>query len=55
MYTPEDYLLDALQQVLCWDIPDEEIANAANQQAYLMAGCPPDEYYDRDQALTSHR
>ena len=39
MNTPEDYILDALEQVLCWDLPDDEIADAANAQAYLMSGC----------------
>ena len=30
MNTPEDYILDALEQVLSWDIPDDDIAEAAN-------------------------
>ena len=39
MHTPEDYLLDALEVVLAWDLPnDTAVANAANQQARLMAG-----------------
>ena len=38
MNTPEDYILDALEQVLCWGLPDDEIADAANAQAYLMSG-----------------
>ena len=36
---PEDYLLDALEIVEAWGLPDEEIIQAANQQARLMAGC----------------
>ena len=39
MHTPEDYLLDALEIVSAWDLPDKTLANAANQQARLMAGC----------------
>ena len=39
MHTPEDYLLDALEIVSAWDLPDAAVANAANQQARLMAGC----------------
>ena len=42
MHTPEIYVLDALEQVLSWDLPDDEIAEAANQQARLMAGLPAD-------------
>ena len=41
----ENYLFDALEQVQAWEISDEEIADAANAQAHLMAGCCPD-YYD---------
>ena len=33
-----DYLLEALEQVLGWDLPDEDIADAINAQARLMAG-----------------
>ena len=40
MNTPEDYILDALEMVSAWDLPDEEAyINAANQQSRLMAGC----------------
>ena len=36
---PEDYLLDALEIVSAWDLPDEQsVVDAANQQARLMAG-----------------
>lgn len=55
MNTPEDYILDALEIVTAWGIPDNEIAEAANQQAYVMAGCPPDHYYESGQAQSSHR
>ncbi len=39
----QDYLLDALEMVLAWDIPEEELAVAVNDQARLMAGIFPDE------------
>ena len=55
MNTPEDYLLDALEIVSSWDLPDEDIAEAANQQALLMAGCPPDHYYDSNSVPIDHR
>ena len=38
----EDYLLLALETVSAWDLPDNEIAAAANAQAKLMAGIPLD-------------
>ena len=41
----EDYIPEALETVSAWDIPDEELAEAVNDQARLMAGVPPDEYW----------
>ena len=38
MNTPEDYILDALEQVMGWNLPDDDIADAVNAQARLMAG-----------------
>lgn len=32
------YLLDALEQVLGWNLPDDDITYAINSQAMLMAG-----------------
>ena len=55
MNTPEDYILDALEQVSGWDLPDDDLADAANSQAHLMAGCCPDYYYENNQDSTSHR
>jgi len=37
MNTPEDYILDAIEQVLGWELPDDEIADAANAQTYLQS------------------
>ena len=54
MNIPEDYLLDALEIVSSWDLPDDDIADAANAQAHLMAGCCPD-YYESSQSTTPHR
>jgi hypothetical protein len=39
----EDYILDALETVSAWDIPDEEFAQSVNAQARLMAGINPDD------------
>ena len=45
MNIPEDYILEAIEIVSTWDMPDEEsFINAANQQARLMAGYL--HYYD---------
>ena len=43
MCTYQDYVLDALELVLPWDLPDEELAAAVNAQAKLMAGINPEE------------
>ena len=43
---PEDYILDALELVSAWDIPDEDLADAVNAQARLMAGTRPDEFWE---------
>ena len=48
------YLFDALEQVSSWELPDDELAEAANAQAHLMAGCCQD-YYEGSQPDTSHR
>lgn len=40
----ENYLIDALEHVLPWDLPDEDLADAVNAQARLMAGILPDEF-----------
>ena len=47
----EDYILDALEMVSAWDIPDEDLADTVNAQARLMAGIHPDEYWE-DHAFT---
>ena len=42
----ENHLLDALEIVSAWDIPDEDLADAVNAQAKLMAGMNPDEFWE---------
>ena len=34
----ENLILDALEIVSAWDLPEEELADAVNDQARLMAG-----------------
>ena len=40
----ENYLLDALDLVSAWDLPEEDLADAVLAQARLMAGILPEEY-----------
>jgi len=42
----ENYLTEALEHVSAWDIPEEDFAQAVNDQAKLMAGLPPEEIVD---------
>ncbi|PTQ79771.1 hypothetical protein [Nitrosomonas ureae] len=39
----QNYLIDAVNEVIAWDIPDEALAEAVNAQACLMAKINPDE------------
>jgi hypothetical protein len=39
----QNYILDALEMVSAWDLPDEDLADAVNAQARLMAGISPEE------------
>ena len=34
----EDYILEALSVVAAWEVPEEDFAQAVNDQARLMAG-----------------
>ena len=43
----ENIILDALEIVSAWDLPDEDFADAVNDQAMLMAGVNPDELPER--------
>ena len=40
----QNFLLDAIDAVLAWDLPDESFADAVNAQAGLMAGINSDEF-----------
>ena len=42
----ENLILDALMVVSAWDLPEEELADAINEQARLMACVDYDEYLD---------
>ena len=42
----ENQILDALMIVSAWDIPDEDFADAVNDQARLMAGSEPCERWE---------
>lgn len=42
----QDYLLDALERVSSWDIPDEAFADAVNDQTKLMAGINPEDTWE---------
>ena len=46
MYTLEDYIPEALEMVSAWDIPDEQLADAINDQAKLMSGITPEESWE---------
>ena len=39
----QNYLIDAVNDVLSWDIPDESLAEVVTAQASLMARVSPDE------------
>ena len=45
----EDYIQEALEFVLAWDLPEECLPDAVNDQAKLMAGLYPD---DRSEVLS---
>ena len=40
----EDMLIEAIDLVAAWEIPDEQLADTVNAQARLMAGILPEEY-----------
>ena len=42
----ENHILDALETVSAWDVPDEDFARTVNDQAKLMAGVNPDELWE---------
>ena len=42
----ENYILDALEMVMAWNLPEEEFADAVNDQARLMAGLTPEDFQE---------
>jgi hypothetical protein len=42
----QNYLLDTLETVIAWGLPDEDLANALNDQARLMAIDDPEYTWD---------
>jgi hypothetical protein len=39
----ENHILEAFEIVSTWDLPDEDFAQALNDQARLMSGISPDD------------
>ncbi len=39
----QNYLIDALETVLAWDLPDETLIDTVSDQLKLKAGIGPDE------------
>ena len=54
MNTHQNQLLDAIETVSAWDLPEEEFADAVNAQARLVAGIQPDEYWCFDSETSTH-
>ena len=44
--TYQDFLMDAIETVLSWDLPDEVFPEAVNDRARLMAGFVSDDTPD---------
>ncbi len=44
----QQILLDATEAVLTWEIPEEDYADAIKNQACLMLGINPEEFYSFD-------
>ena len=42
----ENYILAALEMVTGWDLPEEDIPQAVNDQARLMAGLTPEDFQE---------
>ncbi len=46
----QNYLIDAIDTVSAWELPQEDFAQAVNNQARLMAGDFPDEIWTHEAA-----
>ena len=42
----ENHILDAVEIVGAWDLPEEDLADAVNDQARLMAGDNHDKFLE---------
>ncbi len=51
----ETYIPDAFDIVSAWELPEEDVAQAVNEQAKLMAGLDPDYFGDNDCPRYQHR
>ncbi|MGB7815375.1 MAG: hypothetical protein WBL28_03385 [Methylotenera sp.] len=43
----QNYLTDALETVLAWDLPDESLPHALISQAQLLSGLDSDESWEQ--------
>ena len=43
----QNHIIEALEIVSAWDLPEEDFADAVNDQAMLMAGVNPDDIPER--------
>jgi hypothetical protein len=49
----EDYVQQAIEQVVAWNLPEDQFSQAVNDQARLMAGIDMD-YRDTDLEIQLH-
>jgi hypothetical protein len=42
----ENTVLDALEMVMAWELPDEFLSDVLNDQARMLAGDDPEETWD---------
>jgi hypothetical protein len=54
MNTYENHLLEAIETVSAWELPEEDFADAVNAQAKLTAGVPYDEPWCFDSETPIH-
>ena len=52
--TYQNQLLDAVEAVSAWDLPEEDFADAVNAQARLMCGVPSDQPWCFDSETPIH-
>ena len=49
-----NFVLDAVNAVLDWDLPDEAYPDAVNSRVCLMAGIEPEQFGGYEMDLTVH-